>query len=77
MTQFSDNSVAIQLPERNPTFTITTIYPPPTANDIVEIKYCMNLDKIFLLLATGMICIYGIDKKMNNSAVLEKTIKSN
>jgi len=63
------------MPERDPTHVITTIYPPPSAKDIVQMQYCMNLDKIFLLLATGIICVYSIDGSRQNTTVLEKHYK--
>jgi len=35
MTLFSDNSVTVMAPKRDPTYVITTIYSPPSASDIV------------------------------------------
>jgi hypothetical protein len=51
---------------------IATIYPPPSAKEILYIHYCMNLDRILLLLEGGAICIYHIDPDRQNTGVLEK-----
>jgi hypothetical protein len=48
---------------------LSTIYPPPTAKTVVNVSYCMSLGKVFILLASGTICIYNIEKE---TAILEK-----
>ena len=70
MTLFSDNSVVLQEPCSNPVKVVSTIFPPPTSKEIKQVLYCMNLDKIFLLLATGIICVYILDPERQNSATL-------
>ena len=47
----------------------STIYPPPTGKNLACIEYCMSLDRIFILLEKGTICIYRIDI---DTAILEK-----
>lgn len=37
---------------------ITTIYPPPTANDVKEVHYSKELNKFIVLLENGSICIF-------------------
>jgi hypothetical protein len=56
----------------NPVNIISTIYPPPTSKEIKQIHYCMNLNKIFLLLDSGIICVYELDADRQNSASLQK-----
>ena len=48
---------------------ISTIYPPPGAKEVIFMGYCMNLDKIFLVLVSGTICVYRIDE--TNTSILE------
>ena len=54
---------------------ISTIYPPPTAKNVVFLGYCMNLDRIFLMLVSGTICVYRINQA--ETAILEKMLQSN
>lgn len=70
MTLFSDNSVSFQTSSREDTKEISTIYPPPTAKEVVFISYCMNLDRIFLMLISGALCIYRMNEA--GTAILEK-----
>lgn len=49
--------------------TISTIYPPPTAKEVMFISYCMTLKRMFILLTSGTLCIYKIDR---DTAILEK-----
>ncbi len=64
--QCEDNSVRILNEECQAK---STIYPPPTAMDLVSVQYCITLDRFFLLLESGSICIYNIEKE---TAILEK-----
>ena len=75
MTLFSDNSVNFQSCNRENSKELSTIYPPPTAKEVVFLSYCMNLDRIFLMLISGALCIY----RMNDAgtAILEKLHHSN
>ncbi|CDW78455.1 wd repeat-containing protein 87 [Stylonychia lemnae] len=66
-TLFKDNSALIQNP--NTGKTLSTIYPPPTAKEVMFISYCMTLKRMFILLTSGTLCIYKIDR---DTAILEK-----
>jgi hypothetical protein len=48
---------------------VSTIYPPPTAKAVMFIEYCMPLKRVFVLLTSGTLCIYRIDRE---TAILEK-----
>jgi WD40 repeat protein len=61
-----DNSTLIYRPNGNH---ISTIYPPPTAKKLVTVEYSMALNRFFILLASGTICVYKFDKE---TAILEK-----
>jgi hypothetical protein len=54
---------------------ISTIYPPPGAKEVIFLGYCMNLDKIFMVLVSGTICVYRIDE--TETSILEKLLYSN
>lgn len=68
-TLFQDNSVVLQLPQSENPMTISTIYPPPTAKEIKYIHYCINTRRVFILLTSGTLCIYKVDR---DTAILEK-----
>ena len=53
---------------------LSTIYPPPTAKNVSFMAYCMNIDRIILMLASGTICVYKLVEYEN--AILEKIIES-
>jgi len=55
--------------------TLSTIYPPPGAKDVMFMGYCMNKDRVFILLTTGTLCIYRFDE--GQTAILEKLMHSN
>ena len=67
-TLFKDNSAMIQSPLQGGK-TISTIYPPPTAKEVMFISFCMTLKRMFILLTSGTLCIYKIDR---DTAILEK-----
>lgn len=75
MTLFSDNSVQLQEADRHNPAPISTIYPPPGAKDVLFLGYCMNLEKIIVVLVNGSICVYRIDESQN--AILEKILNHN
>jgi len=75
MTLFSDNSVQLQASNRDDPYQISTIYPPPGAKEVMFLGYCMNLQRIFLVLVTGSVCVYRIDK--GETSILEKLLYSN
>lgn len=54
---------------------VSTIYPPPGAKEVIFLGYCMNLDKIIVVLVSGTICVYRIDE--NKTTILEKLLYSN
>ena len=61
-----DNSALIFRPDGRQ---ISTVYPPPTAKELLAIEYCMSLNRFFILLASGTICVYKFDKE---TAILER-----
>jgi WD40 repeat protein len=75
MTLFSDNSVSFQVCDREDAQDISTIFPPPTAKEVVFLSYCMNLDRIFLMLVTGALCVYRMNEA--RTAILEKMLYPN
>jgi WD40 repeat protein len=62
----NDNSAIMFSPDGTQ---ISTIYPPPTAKDLKIMQYSIKLKKIFILLASGTICVYSFDQE---TALLEK-----
>lgn len=88
MTLFSDNSIQIQSStaelkkvqalktgETPPTLVNTTIFPPPSARDVLYLGYCMNIERVFVVLVDGTVCVYRLDDELH-TAVLEKRVKS-
>lgn len=51
---------------------MSTIYPPPTAKELRVMEYSIKLHKIFILLASGTICVYSFDQDSSQTALLEK-----
>lgn len=69
-TLFKDNSAVLQSANMDVLGrTISTIYPPPTAKEVVAIGFSSMLRRMFLLLASGTLCIYRVDR---DTAILEK-----
>ncbi|CAG9319560.1 unnamed protein product [Blepharisma stoltei] len=50
---------------------VTTIYPPPTANDVKEMFYIKEIDRVLLLLYSGSMCIFRYE---GETGLLEKII---
>lgn len=44
------------------------IYPPPDSENIEFVDYCMNLQKIVVLLNNGRICLYSIVEHIEEPA---------
>jgi len=63
---WDDNSTLIYKPDGKQ---ISIIYPPPTAKELLAVEYSMSLNRFFILLSSGTICIYKYDKE---TAILEK-----
>ena len=36
------------------------IFPPPSSQDVLFCQYCMNLDRVIVVLVDGKICIYKL-----------------
>jgi len=69
MVSFDDNSTSILNPV---TGNLTsTIYPPPTPTTVEIVIYSMKIKRVLVLLKTGSLCVYKIDK---STASLEKMI---
>lgn len=64
-----DNSAFIRDIDANSTDPKTTLYPPPSAQEIMKIQYSTRLDRFILLLSSSTICIY---KRVKETALLEK-----
>lgn len=64
---FSDNSIVMLNPETK--MVTSTIYPPPTPTEVQQVFYCPSIQRMFLFLKTGSLCIYKIDKE---TGILEK-----
>ena len=69
-TLFKDNSAMLQSSAMDTLGrSISTIYPPPTAKEVIQICFNTTLKRMFLLLASGTLCIYRVDR---DTAILEK-----
>jgi len=62
MSLMQDQSIIIQNSDHKNPRLIATIFPPPSAQEVIFCGYCMNLDMIFLILINGSICVYKIDE---------------
>jgi hypothetical protein len=61
MVSFENNSTLLLSPEDG---TIkSTIYPPPTPTTITQVVFCMALNRVFLLLESGTLCIYKVHNR--------------
>lgn len=58
---FNDNSIVLLNPIDQSIK--CTIYPPPTPAEVIKTFYCMSIQRMFLMLKTGSICIYKIDRE--------------
>ena len=77
MIQYKDNSINIQTSDLEESKLISIIYPPPTAKDIKFFYYCMNLDRVYLMLVTGTICVYKFDRhKVQEPAQLQQLMET-
>lgn len=50
---------------------VCTIYPPPTANDVKDVFYIRELDRVILLLYSGSMCIFRYE---GETGLLERII---
>lgn len=55
---FDDNSVIVYNPFDK--YVKSTIYPPPTPAEVKQAFFCMCIQRMFLFLKDGSICIYNI-----------------
>jgi WD40 repeat protein len=69
--QFSDNSLVLLDPSNQKVF--STIYPPPTQAEISKVFWCSSIQRMFLLLKSGSLCIYQTQKE---TGILEKLQES-
>lgn len=58
---FNDNSIVLLDPADQQVQ--STIYPPPTPAEVTRVFYCTSIQRMFLLLKTGSICVYKVDKE--------------
>lgn len=68
---FDDNSVAVIDPVLRETR--CTIYPPPTPSEVCAVIYIRCIERMFLLLQNGTLCVYNIDQE---TGYLEKMTES-
>lgn len=55
---FDDNSVIVYNPfDKN---ILSTIYPPPSPAEVKQSFFCMCIQRMFLFLKDGSICIYNV-----------------
>jgi len=50
---------------------ISIIFPPPGAQNVLFMQYCMNLKRVILLLSHGNICLYSFDRTGLQDPILE------
>ncbi len=65
---YENNSVLLLDPVTGATK--STIYPPPTPSLVDKVIYSMSLQRVFILLQNGSICVYRVHKR--DTATLEK-----
>jgi len=68
---FNDNSIVLLNPLDQ--YIKCTIYPPPTPAEVSIVFYCTSIERVFLLLVTGAICIYKIDKETGSLEKLQES----
>ena len=68
MVSFDNNSSLMLWPEDGTIKSI--IYPPPTPTTINQLIFCMALNRVFLLLASGSLCVYKAHNR--ETATLDK-----
>lgn len=49
---------------------LSTIYPPPTAQQIVSVHHSMKMNRVIAFLVSGALCFYQYDQ--GETALLEK-----
>ena len=69
---FDDDSIVLLNP-LEPDVIISTIYPPPTSNQVVKVFYCTSIQRMFLLLKTGSICVYHVEKETGTLEQLKES----
>jgi hypothetical protein len=69
---FDDDSIVLLNP-LEPDVIISTIYPPPTSNQVVKVLYCTSIQRMFLLLKTGSICVYHVEKETGTLEQLKES----
>lgn len=72
MLSFDNNSTLLLWPEDGSIKSI--VYPPPTPTTISQVIYCMSLRRVFLLLASGSLCVYKVHNR--ETATLDKLVLS-
>lgn len=72
MLSFDNNSTLLLWPEDGSIKSI--VYPPPTPTSIAQVIYCMSLRRVFLLLASGSLCVYKVHNR--ETATLDKLVLS-
>lgn len=70
MVSFDNNSMLLLWPEDGTVK--STIYPPPTPTAIQHLVFCMALNRVFLLLGSGSLCVYKVHNR--ETATLDKLI---
>ena len=68
MLSFDNNSIMMLWPESGMIKSI--IYPPPTPTSISNVIYCMAVQRVFVLLASGSLCVYNTRNR--DTATMDK-----
>ena len=62
-TQFKDNSIKLLAPKAEADVKVkSTIYPPPNAENIQEVRFCTVLKQIIVYVRTGMMYFYRLEQ---------------
>lgn len=63
-----DNSAFILRCDKENREVKTTLYPPPSSNELQSVAYSIRLDRVIVLLTNSTLCVY---KKIRETALLE------
>ena len=68
MISFDNNSILMLWPDDG--LIKSTIYPPPTPTSITQVIFCMAIQRVFVLLESGNLCVYKVNNR--ETATLDK-----
>ena len=71
--QFRDNSIKLLQPKpKHDAKVLTTIFPPPNAEEIKDIRFCTIIKRIVIMQQSGTLCFYKLERQ---TSILEKIIQ--